>query len=526
MVDQSKSLPDLQQGVPLSHLKEGVPLLGLVGRDEVMVVKHGSEIYAVSATCTHYGGPLNKGLLVGSTVHCPWHHAIFDLSTGLAVGAPALRPLGCYPVEVDGQNLRLHPKAKPSPPRAPRKSPASVVMVGAGAAAAAAAEMLRQEGYQGPITMLGLEESGPVDRPNLSKGFLAGHVRPNWIPLGDTAHWQNLKVDIHTGLEVTAIDRDQKEVHTATGDIFEYDCLLLATGAEPVVPPIPGLEKTNHFTLRSYNDSKAIVEAAEENDTALIVGASFIGLEVAASLRTRGVDVTVVAPEDIPLAKALGSEIGRFIKSVHQGRGVNFYLGTSVQSFEEDRATLTDGTIAEFDFVVLGTGVRPRTKLASDAGLDVNNGVIVDEFLRTNDPNIYAAGDIARFPDPINKGSTARIEHWVLAERHGQQAARNMLGIQSEKGVDIPFFWSRHYNFSVKYVGNGQGYDRTIIKGDINAKDAIVAYFNGDRITAVATLGRDLDALRAEYALAIDDQQTLYDLVDYIPFQPSPPAHP
>lgn len=499
---------DLGDGVALSRLVDGEPLAGKVGDDDVVVVRRGEKIFAVGASCTHYGGPLKKGLVVGETIRCPWHHAVFDLKTGRAVGAPAFASVGCYPVEVDGDEFRVLEKSEPEEKSGPKRVPESVVIVGAGAAAAAAAEMLRQEGYAGPVTMIGAEESGPVDRPNLSKDYLAGEAEEDWIPLGGDEHWRGLDVEVVKGEDVVDIDRSAKSVRTSAGKTYNYDVLLYATGAEPFVPPVEGLEDTSYFTLRSFQDSQDIVEAAEEAESALIVGAGFIGLEVAASLRNRGVDVSVVAPDALPLERVLGEELGAFVQSLHEEEGVEFYLDRSVERFEANQAHLSDGTSLSFDFVVLGTGVKPRTELAEKVGLEVDDGVIVDGELRTNDEFIYAAGDVARYPDPQG-GESIRVEHWVLAERLAQRAARNMLGVKNLGVTDVPFFWSRHYDLSISYVGHALEFDEVVVDGSVVDRDAAVGYLKDGEIQAVATLGRAITSLRAEEALADGDQERL-----------------
>ncbi len=503
---------DMAGGVALARLREGEPLSGVVGEDAVVVVKRGDSIFAIGAHCTHYGAPLEDGLVVGATIRCPWHHAVFDLRTGEAVGAPAFSSAGCYPVEVEGDQFRVLPKADPETPESPAQQPESVVILGAGASAAAAVETLRQEGYQGSITMIGQEESGPVDRPNLSKDYLAGEAPDEWIPLGGDDHWAELGVDLVKGAEVVAIDREGKRLSTAGGETYDYDVLIYATGGEPFVPPVEGLDSTRWFTLRSFHDAQRISEAAEKGDRALILGAGFIGLEVAGSLRNRDVAVTVVAPDEIPLAGPLGEELGGFVRSMHEEAGVEFRLGQTVERFDGTTAFLSDGGEVSFDFVVVGTGIRPRTELADKAGLKVDDGVLVDESLRTDDPSIYAVGDVARYPDPIG-GGTARVEHWVLAQRLAQRAARHILGRPAPAFTEVPFFWSRHYGTSIAYVGHAAEYDEVVVHGSVEEKDVTVGYLKAGQVLAVATVGRGLASLEAEEALAQGDQETLREII-------------
>src|SRR5918999_1181328 len=276
--------PDLSQGVPLAELPEGGQLLGHSGGEPVLVVRRGEEIFAVGATCTHYGGPLAEGLVVDDTVRCPWHHACFSLRTGEAVRAPALNPVACYKVEREGGRIAVREKAQP-PPRRETPGPSSVVIVGAGAAGNAAAEALRREGYGGPITLVGPENEVPYDRPNLSKDYLAGNAPEEWIPLHPREFYDEHRIDLLLGVRATALDTAAKKVTLSDGRSLEYGALLLATGADPVRLPLPGTDLPHVHILRSLADSRAIIEKAKEARRAVVVGASFIGLEVAASLR-------------------------------------------------------------------------------------------------------------------------------------------------------------------------------------------------------------------------------------------------
>jgi 3-phenylpropionate/trans-cinnamate dioxygenase ferredoxin reductase subunit len=285
----------------------------------------------------------------------------------------------------------------------------------------------------------------------------------------------------------------------ADGSSLGYGALLLATGSEPVRLKIPGADKPHVRYLRSLADCKAIVERAAHASRVVILGASFIGMEAAASLRKRGLEVDVVAPNSTPFERTLGAEIGRRIAGRHQAHGVRFHLGLTAAAIQDDAVVLSNGERLAADLVVAGIGVRPRTALAEAAGLKIENGVVVDSRLRTSAADIYAAGDIARWPDP-HTGADIRVEHWVLAQRQGQAAARNILGAD-EAFEAAPFFWSVHYNLGVHYVGHAKGWDRVEIDGDVEAGDCRVSYFEGSRLLAVATIGRDLESLKAEVAL-------------------------
>ncbi len=283
---------------------------------------------------------------------------------------------------------------------------------------------------------------------------------------------------------------------TADDKSYEYGVLLLATGADPVKLPVEGANPSQILYLRSFADSKAIVARAGSSEQVVVVGASFIGLEVAASLRARGVAVHMVAPEQVPMEKILGSRVGAFVRTLHEEHGVAFHLGQTVKRVDGKKVTLSGGETIEADFIVLGVGVRPSLALAEQAGLTMDRGVVVDEYLQTSAPGVFAAGDIARWPDP-HTGERIRVEHWVVAERQGQTAAKNMLGAR-ERFDAVPFFWSQHYDVPINYVGHAEKWDTIDVDGDVEIKDCTVRYKRDGRTLAVVTIYRDLESLSAE----------------------------
>lgn len=506
MGDERKPhLPDLgTDGIPGDKLRVGEPVAGLVDGKPVVVIRTPDSVHALGGSCTHYGGPLAEGLCASGQIRCPWHHAAFDLETGEAVGAPALDPVPVYRVEErDGRVFASDP-ARQRPSRTPPSSPGSVVIVGSGAAGAAAAEKLRREGYEGPIRMIGKEP--PVDRPNLSKDYLAGTAPEDWLPLRSPDFYADAGIELISGTDVTAIDRASRVVRTSDGGRYEYEALLLAPGAIPRQLPVAGADADHVRYLRTRADTEALIARLRPDSRALVIGAGFIGLEVAASLRHRDIPVTVVAPEDVPLATIVGPRLGRFVAELHRSHGVDLRLGRGVDSIGSDSVALDDGSEVPADLVVVGIGVVPATALAEQAGLAVDNGIVVDGRLRTSDPHIWAAGDAASYPAP--DGSRVRVEHWVAAQRQGQAAARSILG-HEEPFTDPPFFWSRHYDVSIRVTGFLGGWDEEVVVGDPDQGRVLVGFRAGDHIRAVATIGRDLDSLRAEDALARDDEAAL-----------------
>ncbi len=500
MASDSEEGPDFASGVsPSAGLRER-PLRGHVGGEPAILAQTGDEFFVVGAECTHYHGPLGEGIVVGDTVRCPWHHACFSLRSGRALHAPAFDALKRWRTElVDGRIYARAPIADDvttpiETPDAPRK----VVIVGAGAAGFACAHKLRMEGYNGFIDLVGADPAAPYDRPNLSKDYLAGQAPPEWMPLRDPAWYRDNGVRLRLGRSVEAIDIADKSVALDDGVTLSYDALLLATGASPVRLTTPGADAPNVFYLRSLADSDRLIAACGAARRALVVGASFIGLEVAAALRKRGLDVHVVAPDSIPMGRILGPDIGRYVHQLHAEHGVIFHLDDLVTEFGAGAATLRSGATIEADIVAIGVGVTPNLSLAELAGLEVDRGVIVDAYLQTSAPGVFAAGDIARWPDKISC-EPIRVEHWAVAERHGQTVALNMLGRKLAFDA-APFFWSQHYDRVINYVGHAATWDRIDLSGDPAVNDCIARYYKGDKLLAVATLGREHDSLRAEAA--------------------------
>lgn len=503
--------PDLAQGVRLSDIPEGGTLLGHAEGESVLLVRSKADVFAVGATCTHYGGPLAEGLVVGDEVRCPWHHACFSLRSGDPVGAPALNPIACFDLDLKNGKVVVLGKRAPATVRRATGGPSAIVVVGAGAAGNACAEALRREGYAGPITLVGAEGTGPVDRPNLSKDYLAGNAPEEWIPLRGEDFYRERDIALAVGARALSIDTTAKHVEIEGGKSIPYGALVLATGAQPVRLDIPGADAAHVLTLRTLADSRAIIERAKTAKRVVVIGASFIGLEVAASLRTRGLEVHVVGREVQPLKHVFGDALAGLVRKVHEEKGVIFHMAATPRSIEKDAVVLESGERLAADFVVMGTGVKPDVALAEKAGLAVDRGIVVDAELRASAPGVWAAGDVARYPS-ARMGEAVRIEHWVVAERMGQVAAKNVLGAHVRYDV-VPFFWSAHYDLVVNLVGHAEHWDRVDVSGDIAARDAAVAFRRGDKTLAVATVGRDEVALRVEAAMERGDEAALRKLV-------------
>ena len=497
--------PDLRIGIPEKDLADGSMLVGQVDNTPVLIARRGTEVFAIDATCTHYGGPLAEGLMFGETVRCPWHHACFSLRSGEALAAPALSPLQCWRVDRENGRLLVREKAlSAAHGQAPAVGSSAgiaerVVILGGGAAGFACAEMLRREGFGGAVTVISADESAPYDRPNVSKDYLAGTAPEEWMPLRPPEFYPSHNIDLRLRTDATAIDVAGHRVMLASGEALAYTKLLIATGAEPVRLEVPGGNLPQVRTLRSLADSRAIIADAKPGSRAVIVGASFIGLEAAAALRQRQLEVHVVAPEARPMERVLGAAMGDFIRSLHESHGVVFHLARTVAAIDAQTVQLSDTTRIEADLVVVGIGVRPRVALAEKAGLALERGVLVDEYLETSARGVFAAGDIARWPDAYS-GERLRIEHWVVAERQGQCAARNMLG-RRERFAAVPFFWSQHYEVRIDYVGHAERWDSIDQQGEPSAQDVALRFRSGGRTLAVATISRGRESLQAELAM-------------------------
>lgn len=392
--------PDLTRGITLADFGARALLRGHVGEKAVLLARVGDEVFAVGATCTHYSGPLDLGAVEGDTVRCPLHHACFSLRTGEALCAPAFDPILCWKVERHGERIFVREQATPAARHAFALAdpPERIVIVGGGAAGFAAAEMLRRRGWQGRLTLLSAEADVPCDRPNLSKDYLAGTAPEEWIPLRSPDFYTESRIDLRLSTTASRIDPDARAVITTDGRSHAFDRLLIATGAEPVRPPIPGADLPHVFTLRSLADSRAIISRVAGAKSAIVLGSGFIGLEVAAALSARGLAVHVVSLDARPLERVLGAPLGDFIRAVHEKHGETFHMGASITTISPRGVILSNGTELGADLVVIGVGVKPRVALAESAGLAMDRGVRVNQYLETSRAGIFAAGDIHAGP--------------------------------------------------------------------------------------------------------------------------------
>jgi 3-phenylpropionate/trans-cinnamate dioxygenase ferredoxin reductase subunit len=360
------------------------------------------------------------------------------------------------------------------------------IVIGASLAGANAAETLRQEGFDGRVVLVGAEEERPYERPPLSKDYLRGEVGREKVYVHDESFYAEHDIDLRLGATAVALDTSTKEVTLDDGDRLRYDRLLLATGSEPRRLALPGAELDGILYLRSVRDSDALRERLDRGGAIVVIGAGWIGAEVAASARQRGLEVTVVEPSSVPLERVMGAEVGAIYRDIHAERGVRMLMGTGVEAFEGDgsveRVRTSDGRAIECDLVVVGVGVQPRVQLAAQAGLDVDNGVLVDERLATSAPGVFAAGDVANAHHPFY-GERIRVEHWANALHQGPSAARNMLG-REEPYERLPYFFSDQYDVGMEYSGFAREWDRVVFRGDPATREFIAFWLRGDHLVA------------------------------------------
>jgi len=492
--------PDFSEGIALREIPDEGTLAGRVGDEPVLLSRLGGELFAVGGACTHYGGQLGEGVATTTTVRCPLHHACFDLRTGAVLRAPALDPLDRWLVEVRDERAFVTQKidTHAGSPALSSTDVTRIVIIGGGAAGLACAAELRRLGFGGEVAILSADCDPPCDRPNLSKDYLAGKAPEEWLWLRSDDWYSDNRIGLHLGTEITGVDTAQRVVATSSGECFPFDRLLIATGCEPNRLQVPGFDRPQVLTLRSVRDARAIAERAQAGARVVIVGASFIALEAAAALRQREIEIDIVSVEEVPLERVFGKEIGRSIQDLHQRNGVRFHLSAVVGGFDGRSVKLASGASIEADFVLVGIGVHPRTAVAQMAGARVESGVVVDSFLETTAPGIFAAGDIAAFPDPLSR-ERVRIEHWVTAERQGQVAAANMLGARQPFEA-VPFFWTEQFGTTMRYVGRAAGWDAVTLDGDFAGGSLVARYFADGVHCATATVGRDRDNLEDELA--------------------------
>ncbi|MBO0936216.1 FAD-dependent oxidoreductase [Fibrella sp. HMF5335] len=483
------------------------------GDTKLLLARVGTDVFAVGAVCPHLQAPLAKGLLCGKRLYCPWHHSSFDIGTGHLIEPPSLDGLSTYPArEADGQiwvQLPDNEKAPAEPAMASAKvnSRQSVLILGGGAAGFFAAQTLRERGFSGRISLVLREDHLPYDRTKLSKAYLNGKATADKLPLRNEDFFKDADIDVLLGKEATQVATDTRTISFKDGTTLPYDQLLLATGSTPNTLPVPGADLPGVHTLRSQDDAAQLLDQLKPDARVVIVGASFIGLEVAASLRQRNLPVTITSPEKLPFEKLLGAEIGQMFQRMHEKNGVNFRLGTQIVTIQGqeyvDTILLDNGETMSTDLVIVGIGVKPNTGFLQ--GLQLNekdHSISVDEHLRAAE-GLYVAGDIARFPGAQNDGTPIRIEHWRTALQQGRTAALNMMGLPESTADYVPFFWTNQYDKRLSYVGHAEDWDDLFIDGSVADQTFLAFYSKAGKVLAVASMNRDQESIAIEELMRI-----------------------
>ncbi|MBK8135867.1 MAG: FAD-dependent oxidoreductase [Chloroflexi bacterium] len=465
----------------------------------ILLSRVGGSYHAVRATCSHYGGNLADGVLAGTTVICPLHHACFDVRSGARSEPPALNDIPRFAVSIANGEVMVEtePIAPAAIPGASAGDSRTFVIIGGGAAGSAAAEELRRQKFGGNIVMLSASAQLPIDRPNVSKDYLDGHAKAEWMPLRGAGWYTDRGIELRLNSTAASVDVAGKVVVLADGSRVSYDKLLLATGGTPRTLRVPGATLKNIFTLREQADADAIITTKHEGARAVVVGASFIGLEAANALASTGVKVIVVGLEAVPLERVLGPRVGALFQKLHEQNGVEFRLNSGVEKYigPDDGAVtgvqIRGGEVLHCDFVLLGVGVAPTTGFLNESAVKLHErdrAVLVDTKMEAA-PDVYAAGDIARYPI---SGGTERIEHWRVAQQHGILAARAMNGMPEPVSSRVPFFWTKQWGTSLRYVGHAESWDEVVLHGTPTPGEAFIAVYIGDgKVKAAAGVGRD-----------------------------------
>jgi len=494
----------------IDDLPEGQMKTATAGEQEVLLLNVKGEISALYPKCTHYGAPLADGVLNGHRLVCPWHHACFDARSGKHLEAPGIDGLPNFEVERRGNEIWVDiPESPddrvPNDMAEPRvENEATYAIIGGGAAGAYAAEGMREAGFTGRIVLFSDEEEVPYDRPNCSKDYLQDKAPEEWMPLRDEAFYKKHGIVLMKGHRANWVDTEQKEIQFEEGDPVSYDKLLVCTGGTPNRLPIAGAEFDNVYTLRSLSDSRLLQQKGKAADKAVVIGASFIAMEAAMSLQQLGCEVHVVAPEKVPFAQVFGADVGQQLKKWHEEAGIYFHLGQKVSQIEgqssADDVLLEDGTRLESDLVIMGVGVHPATSFLHKSLLQDDGSLKTDQYLQAGE-DLYASGDIATYP---RHGSYERIEHWKVACQQGRVAGMNMAGAgQPYKAV--PFFWSVQQDKILGYVGHAEGFDETIVEGDLDGDSFLVHYAKDGKVQATLSLFRDAE-LCAIQELMLEDR--------------------
>ncbi|XP_063306001.1 apoptosis-inducing factor 3-like isoform X1 [Pelobates fuscus] len=467
----------------------------------ILLVKHNGTFSAIGSKCSHYGAPLIKGALVGDRVRCPWHGACFNVKTGDIEEYPGLDSLPCFKVSVENGAVSIVTslKALANQKRTKHMSTHSpndrstIAIIGTGPAGLVCAETLRQEGYGGRIVMVTRDDHMPYDRTKLSKAM---GTNASDIYLRPAEFFAENGIEVWTSKEVVDVQVDDSRIKFRDGSLLQYSQLLIATGSRPLAPTCPGSNLKNVFLLRTPEDANAISEIAV-NRNVVIMGSSFIGMEVAAYLSDKASSVSIIGRSSVPFQAALGPKIGELAMKLLQDQGVNFHMNTEAREIRGDggqvsEVILRNGVQIPADVVVAGIGVTPVSSFLKGykVAVDRRGAIYVDEFMRTSVPDVFAAGDVVSFPLAMMEGHRVNIGHWQMAHSHGRIAALNMLNKRVPLN-SVPYFWTSLLGKSIRYAGYGEGYTEIIMKGNLQDLKFLAFYIKDDFVVAVSSMNFD-----------------------------------
>ncbi len=483
-------------------LEDGQMMTVTVGGKKVLLARIDGRYHATGARCPHWGGSLPDGTLHDDRVICPLHGGTFDVRDGALLEPPPLDAVSSFSVRIEGTDIFVErpDEAKDARPAATCRADVGAdgrlfAIIGGGAAAEAAAEALRQECFRGDIVIISAEDRWPYDRPMLSKDYVAGTVPAKYLPLRPPEFYAEHDIR-RRHAEVTSLDVRSRTITLRDGSTLTPDAVLIASGGSARTLEVPGADLPGVFTLRSWGDADALVDAAQSARRAVVIGTSFIGMEVAAGLAGRELEVTVVGRDAVPFERTLGEPVGTIIRRYHEEHGTRFVMGRTVTRFDGEgevaSVVLDDGTTLHADLVVVGVGMIPATAFVEGVETAADGGLMVDDRLRVA-PGVWAAGDVAQFVE-THSGRRVRIEHWRLAEQHGRAAARAMAG-DPQPFTGVPYFWTQQFGREIYYAGVGQGWDEIVVTGDLPAWDFTVFYARENRLLAACgTRGKEIGA--------------------------------
>ncbi|XP_077995497.1 apoptosis-inducing factor 3-like isoform X2 [Glandiceps talaboti] len=472
-----------------------------VGPGKALLIKELGAFSAIGHKCTHYGAPLVKGVLCNGRIRCPWHGACFNAQSGDIEDYPGLDGVQKFEVDIQDNKVvvKTHKKALEKSRRIQEmcsKSPdeeSTILLIGGGAASTVCAETLRQEGFKGRVVIATKENFLPYDRPKLSKALDSAAAD---IALRDSNFYSVYDIEVLTEREAVSIDTVLNAVTFQNGESINYDQLLIATGGRPRVLPIPGHDLENVCLLRTPDDANKIAKLAK-GKRVVIVGTSFIGMEVASFLVDKANHITLLSGSNTAFQATLGEQVGMVLQRMLEEKNVNFFMNNSVKEFLGENGKLKavdlkSGQELPADLCVVGAGVVPTTEFLKDSGLSMNarNQLTVDKFMRTNKSNVFGAGDIVEFPLAMLNDETVNIQHWQIAHMHGRTAALNMLDQDAELNT-VPYFWTMMMGKSLRFTGYNVGYDDVVIDGDLDELVFTAYYTRGDNVVAVASMNSD-----------------------------------